>query len=76
MIDTPAKVAAIRASLLALGTGLFTFFVMLPQTEDWRLIVSAVGTAALGPLLGRGVIEGLTDQQNPDQRAADKAKAH
>lgn len=69
------KNAWIRSGLQAIGTGALTFFTMLPQTDDWTLLASAVGVAVFTILLGRGLAEGQVDVNNPIQRRADETKA-
>lgn len=51
------KRAIPQAVVMALGS----FFILIGQTDDWRLILSAVGVAGLGPLGFRGVGEYLYD---------------
>jgi hypothetical protein len=50
-----------RAFLAAIIVGLSTFFVMLPQTDDWKLLVSSVGAATIGVLAARLGVEGVYD---------------
>ena len=50
-----------RALLAALLVGLSTFFVMLPQTDDWKLLVSGVGGAIVGVIISRLGVEGTYD---------------
>lgn len=50
-----------RALPQAIVTALGTLFVLLPQTDDWKIVVSACGVAFLGPLGFRGAAEGMYD---------------
>lgn len=54
-------VAFKRAALGGLVIAATTFFTLLPQTDDWRLIVSGVGGAFVGTLAARWGIEGTVD---------------
>lgn len=55
--------AAKRALLAAVIVGFSTFFTLLPQTEDWKILVSGVGAATLGVLASRLGVEGYYDNQ-------------
>jgi hypothetical protein len=46
-----------QSVVLALGS----FFVLLPQTDDWKILLSSCGVAFLGPLGFRGVGEYMYD---------------
>jgi hypothetical protein len=50
-----------RAVLAALLVGFSTFFALLPQTDDWKLLVSGVGAAVVSVLIARLGIEGTYD---------------
>jgi hypothetical protein len=43
--------------------GALTFFAILVQTDDWKVIVSVVGTATLTNFAVRAGIEGYVDNQ-------------
>jgi hypothetical protein len=57
VIDAAMKRALLGGVLVALST----FFVMLPQTDDWKLLTSAVGGGFVGVLISRLGIEGTYD---------------
>jgi hypothetical protein len=58
----PVLDAATRRAIMgALIVGLLTFFSILIQTDDWKMIVSIVGTAALTNFAVRAGIEGVYD---------------
>jgi hypothetical protein len=59
VIDAATK----RAIMGAIIVGLLTFFAILVQTDDWKVIVSVVGTAALTNFAVRAGIEGVYDSQ-------------
>lgn len=46
--------------------GLAQLFTVIIQTDDWKLIVSSVGLAVLGPLLYRAGKEGVSDAARAD----------
>jgi hypothetical protein len=50
-----------RAIPQAIVGGAGMFFILLPQTDDWKILVSAVGVAVLGPLGFRGAGEYMYD---------------
>ena len=50
-----------RAIPQAVVTALGMFFLLLPQTDDWKILTSAVGVAFLGPLGFRGAGEYMYD---------------
>jgi hypothetical protein len=52
-----------RAFLAAIIVGFSTFFVVLPQTDDWKLLVSSVGAATVGVLASRLGVEGVYDNK-------------
>ena len=52
-----------RAIVGAIIVGLLTFFAVLVQTDDWKMIVSIVGTATLTNFAVRAGIEGYVDSQ-------------
>lgn len=55
------------ATMRALGgaflVGLLTFFAILVQTDDWKMIVSVVGTATVTNFGVRAGIEGIYDSR-------------
>ena len=57
IFDSAFKRSLIGSAIAGLGT----FFTLLPQTDDWKLIVSGAGAAALGVLGARFGIEGVYD---------------
>lgn len=57
VVDAAFKRALMGGFLVALST----FFVMLPQTDDWKLLTSAVGGGFVGVLISRLGIEGTYD---------------
>jgi hypothetical protein len=59
--------AAKRAIFGGFITAMTTFFPLLTQTTDWRMLVSAVGGAFFGYIAIRGATEGWIDSN----RAAD-----
>lgn len=56
------KRAGLQSVVLCLGT----FFTLLPQTDNWKILVSACGIAFLGPLGFRGAVEGAYDKNRAD----------
>lgn len=50
-----------KALYMAIILGLAQLCLVIVQTDDWRLIFSSVGLAALGPLGLRGGWEGMKD---------------
>ena len=52
-----------RALMGAIILGLLTFFAIMVQTDDWKMIVSVVGTATLTNFAVRAGIEGIYDTQ-------------
>ena len=53
--------ATMRALLSSVIVGLLTFFGLLVQTDDWKVIISVVGTAALTNFAMRAGVEGVYD---------------
>jgi len=59
VLDAATRRALFGASIV----GLLTFFAVLVQTDDWKMIVSIVGTATLTNFAVRAGIEGIYDTQ-------------
>lgn len=70
----PIMDAAFRRALFgALLVGLSTFFVMLPQTDDWKLLLSGVGGGVVGVLISRFGGEGLYDARRAENGNINRA---
>lgn len=57
--DAAFKRAVVGGLLVAIAT----FFPLLLQTDDWRMLVSIPGSAFVGVLISRGGFEGWYDVQ-------------
>lgn len=72
------RVALMRALLAALPTAMLSAFTLIAQTDDWRIIVSAVGVAFWTPFVLRFGVEGTWDarrnRQDPPPPSAPPAR--
>jgi hypothetical protein len=65
-LSTALRTAFARSLYLAVGTFLLSLLVGHEQGLGWDAAATAAGITALGPLVGRGVAEGIYDQQRAD----------
>ena len=57
------RTALLRALLAAIPTAFLTFFTLIAQTDDWRLLVSATGVSFWTPFVLRFGVEGSVDHR-------------
>ena len=64
----PIMDAAFKRSLIGAAiAGLGTLFATLPQTDDWKIILSAAGGAAVGVVASRFGVEGMYDSKRAER---------